>query len=82
MSWTLRFRGANEAETLAHADAFFRHGGAELGISREEFFARLVLDEDGKAAVVLLAGEGEPETARPQRSPAPFQNGLRLNKFR
>lgn len=55
-TWTVRFRGANERETLANADYFFLSHNENLGMSREEFFSQLVLSEDGTLAVFVEGG--------------------------
>lgn len=66
-TWTVRFRGVDERETLAKADLFYRTHEENLGMTREAFFAHLVLSEDGTQAVLvegpreLLWGEEEGE---------------------
>lgn len=56
-TWTIRFRGANERETLASADAFYLANKDEVGLSRAEFFARLLVAEDGTEAAFVAADE-------------------------
>lgn len=63
-TWTVRFRGVDERDTLAKADLFYRTHEENLGMSREEFFSRLVLSEDGTQAVFVdhtrsISWEGE-----------------------
>lgn len=56
-TWTIRFRGGDERETLANADHFFLANKEEVGLSRAEFFARLLVSEDGKEAVFVAPDE-------------------------
>ena len=56
-SWTLHFHGQDERDTLARADAFFIQNKESLGVTRGEFFARLVMNEDGTVAEFVGSGE-------------------------
>lgn len=56
-TWTIRFRGKDERETLANADLFFLANKEEIGLSRAAFFARLLVSEDGTEAVFLAPAE-------------------------
>ena len=56
-TWTIRFRGKDERETLANADHFFLANKEEVGLSRAEFFARLVVSEDGTEAAFVAPDE-------------------------
>ena len=52
-SFSLRFRGLDLDDARRQAEAFFRHGGAELGLDRDEFLARLLPGEDGRSVVFV-----------------------------
>lgn len=56
-SWTIHFHGENERATLAKADLFFIQNKDSLGLTRGEFFARLVMSEDGRVAEFIGQGE-------------------------
>ena len=56
-TWTIRFRGRDERETLAKADTFYLANKDEIGLSRAEFFARLLVAEDGSEAAFVAADE-------------------------
>lgn len=57
-TWTVRFRGADERDTLAKADLFYRTHEENLGMTREAFFAQLVLSEDGTQAAFIEGARG------------------------
>jgi hypothetical protein len=56
-TWSIRFRGSDERETLARADLFFLENKDAIGLAREEFFARLLVSEDGRQASFLSTRE-------------------------
>lgn len=56
-TWTLRFRGRDERETLANADTFYLANKDEIGFSRADFFARLLVSEDGTEAAFVASDE-------------------------
>ncbi len=56
-TWTIRFRGKDEKETLAKADHFYLANKEEIGLTRADFFARLLVAEDGTEAAFVAADE-------------------------
>ncbi|MFN7133527.1 MAG: hypothetical protein ACK4N5_15730 [Myxococcales bacterium] len=78
-TWTLHFHGANANETLAKAELFFLQNKEPLGLTREEFFARLLVSADGREAEFVGSGDplGLPESTlveartRPGSGPEP-----------
>jgi len=56
-TWSIRFRGRDERETLARADYFYLENKEAIGLTREEFFARLVIADDGKEASFVSTAE-------------------------
>ncbi len=57
MAWTIRFRGKDERDTLAKADLFFLENKEAIGLAREEFFARLVSNEEGTEMAFVATAE-------------------------
>ena len=56
-TWSIRFRGKDERETLARADWFFLENKEAIGLDREEFFSRLLMSDDGTEASFLSTAE-------------------------
>lgn len=56
-TWSIRFRGSDERDTLGKADYFFLENKEAIGLTREEFFARIVSNEDGTEAAFVSTGE-------------------------
>lgn len=69
-AWSIRFHGSDEREVLARADTFFLINKETLGLSREEFFARLVLNEAGTEGAFIESGR-QPLWQVPQREAQP-----------
>ncbi|WP_373046552.1 hypothetical protein [Vulgatibacter sp.] len=56
-TWTMRFRGKDERDTLAKADLFYIENKQALGLDRAEFFARLVMSDEGTEAAFVATAE-------------------------
>lgn len=68
-TWSIRFRGSDARDTLSKADYFFLENKEAIGLTREEFFARIVSNDDGTEAAFVATGEPlwnlRPDTERP-----------------